>query len=167
MATSSSPKGSLLSLLSMVRVTWGVTLGFSRWSAVENNILHSGAAQGFAGLLSQNPADGVADIALSAAVRSYHGGDSWSKGKLSRSGKVLKPCSFSDFNSTISPALNFYFSRRNRRVWHRRASIPSSLSFCMFSRFVPQSGKAPLGCPKFQWQTAFCPIAQTRAKMSL
>ena len=41
----------------------------------EDDVLHAGAAQGFGGLLAQHPADGVAQVRLSAPVRAYDGGN--------------------------------------------------------------------------------------------
>ena len=43
--------------------------------AAENDIGHFAAAEGFCGLLAENPAHGVEDIRLSAAVRADDGGD--------------------------------------------------------------------------------------------
>ena len=41
--------------------------------AVEDHILHLGAAQALAGLLTQHPADGVTDIGFTAAIGSHNG----------------------------------------------------------------------------------------------
>ena len=43
-------------------------MGFSDFCSVKNDVLHFGAAQGFAALLAEHPADGVGNIAFSAAV---------------------------------------------------------------------------------------------------
>jgi hypothetical protein len=44
--------------------------------AVEDDVQHLGAAQGGGALFAQNPADGVGDIALAAAVRAHDGDQS-------------------------------------------------------------------------------------------
>jgi hypothetical protein len=48
---------------------------FSISSTGEDYILHPGAAQGFSGLLTQHPANGVAQVGFSTAVGSNDGGN--------------------------------------------------------------------------------------------
>ena len=43
--------------------------------ALKDDVLHLCAAQMLDSLLAQNPGDGVGNIALAAAIRSDHGGD--------------------------------------------------------------------------------------------
>ena len=49
--------------------------------AAENNVLHLAAPEGPGGLLPHDPADGVGDVGLAAAVWSHDGGDVLSKGE--------------------------------------------------------------------------------------
>ena len=53
----------------------GKAQSFPLGGAVEDHVLHFGAAQGAHRLLSQHPAHGVADIAFAAAVGPHHRGD--------------------------------------------------------------------------------------------
>ena len=46
----------------------GIAQSLSLACAAENNILHPRSAQGFGGLLAENPAHGVGNIALARAV---------------------------------------------------------------------------------------------------
>jgi hypothetical protein len=43
----------------------------------EDDVLHLDAAEGFGGLLAQNPCDGVGDVGLAAAVGADYGGDAF------------------------------------------------------------------------------------------
>ena len=63
---------------------------FALLCTVENNVLHSGTAQRFGGLLTQYPADCIADIAFAAAVRPDNGGDAVRKIELCPVGKRLE-----------------------------------------------------------------------------
>ena len=52
-----------------------IALRLARRGSAENHVLHFRAAEHTGRLLTQHPADGVADVAFSAAVRPHHGGD--------------------------------------------------------------------------------------------
>ena len=43
--------------------------------AGENHVLHAGAAEALGALLAEDPADGIAEVRFSAAVRADDGGD--------------------------------------------------------------------------------------------
>ena len=48
---------------------------FAVAGAGKDDVFHAGAAEAFGGLFAQDPTDGIADIALAAAVGADDGGD--------------------------------------------------------------------------------------------
>ena len=61
------------------------------FGAVEDNVLHLGAAQLLGALFAQHPFDGVRDVALAASVRPHNAGDSILKYDLHAIRKGFKP----------------------------------------------------------------------------
>ena len=59
--------------------------------AVEDHVLHLGAAQGPGALLAQHPADRIGDVALSAAVGADDGRDPAAELQFSFLGKGFEP----------------------------------------------------------------------------
>ena len=55
----------------------GHTGGLAVASAGEDDVLHLDAAEGFGGLLAEDPGDGIGDVGLAAAVGSDDGGDAF------------------------------------------------------------------------------------------
>ena len=49
-------------------------VSMAQGGSVKNNVLHFCAAKRLCGLLAQNPAHRIADIAFSASVRTHYGG---------------------------------------------------------------------------------------------
>ena len=68
-----------------------VAQGLALLGAVEDNVLHLGAAQGFGALFPQHPAHGVADVTFSAAVRSHYSSQSFVKAQLDFIREGFKP----------------------------------------------------------------------------
>ena len=65
--------------------------------ARKNNVLHVASSQLLDALLTQNPAHGIRDITLAAAVGSHNTGDPVVKIKMRFIGKGLKPLQFYTF----------------------------------------------------------------------
>ena len=53
----------------------GHAQGFSGLGAGENHVFHAGAAEGFGGLLAEDPADGVTQVGFAASVGTDDCGD--------------------------------------------------------------------------------------------
>ena len=69
-------------------------LALARLRAVEDDVLHIGAAHGLGRLLAEHPADGVGNVALAAAVRPHDTGDAVVEFDLGFVGKRLETVEF-------------------------------------------------------------------------
>ena len=70
---------------------FAVRKGAAGFGAVEDDVLHGGAAQRLCRLLAEHPADGVCDVALAAAVRADDAGDAVVEFDGGLVGKRLEP----------------------------------------------------------------------------
>ena len=75
----------------------------ARSGAVEDDVGHFAAAQAFGGLLAENPADGIDDVALARAVRPDDGGDAVAELEDGLVGKALEADEFEAFEHDLRP----------------------------------------------------------------
>ena len=75
----------------------GKALAAAGLGPAEDHILHLAPPEGFGGLLPQNPADGVGEVGLSAAVGPHDGGDGMLEGEDRPVRKGLEPLQFQRF----------------------------------------------------------------------
>ena len=84
----------------------GHAQGLALTGARENHVFHAGSAQGFGGLFSQHPSDGIAEVGLAAAIRSDDGGDALTvESQLGALAKGFKSLQFDAFEFQQSIAL--------------------------------------------------------------
>ncbi len=91
----------------------GKAEGFAPRRAAEDHVLHLRAAQRAGGLLPQHPADGVAEVAFSAAVRPYDGGDPVVEREHRLVGERLEPLELQRFKKQLFTPLSFWPARLN------------------------------------------------------
>ena len=107
------------------------------FGAVEDDVLHLGAAQGFCALLAQHPPHGVGDVGLAAAVGSHHAGDAVFKCDLHVVRKGLEPVKHQLLQSqcTITPQKtmgNWEWEIENKRPPPLRGHASFSISHSPF-----------------------------------
>ena len=70
---------------------FGITDRLSRISAVENDVSHLAAAQGFGRLLAEHPTDGIEHVRFPTPVRPDDGGDAFVEIKNRFVGERFEP----------------------------------------------------------------------------
>ena len=109
--------------------------------AVEDDVLHLGAAQAFAGLLAQHPTHRVADIGLAGAVRPDHSGNPLSEGEHRFIGERFEALYFQGFEQH---RFTHPYSHRQRRILRPCRSVSHLFGLSADLHPIPGQGGIPL-----------------------